>query len=344
MKTNWLQKGWWIIAIFLFDVCYYYFVRYLIERNEAGFVAIFRLDAILFLFSISLFSVYCISLSRKLLSRFFSRSIQRRYLLVMFSGMIFFIFVVFTVQYGLEMSAGQERPLSYYVNNVILMGFLHLIVGNAAAGVMYFRESNQLRAEIMDAAKRQSEMELHILRQQMNPHFLFNNLNTLSSLITLDQEAAIEFTQKLSALYRYSTKVSREEVVPVKDEVNFAIDYFRLTELRFGKVYQLKVEFELSGLNDHVVIPMSMQNLIENVVKHNAASEEHPLEIRMWLAGEQLFISNPKRLKGDDSSGLGTGLRNLQKQFSSVIGKPMEITNTQEVFTVGIPLTKAVKQ
>jgi len=177
------------------------------------------------------------------------------------------------------------------------------------------------------------------LKNQINPHFLFNSLNALSSLVHSDQDKATQFIQKLSEVYRYVLDHQYDEVVPAKIEVEFAKSYVYLNKIRFGK--NLQVNFNgINLLNREMTIPaLSLQMLVENCIKHNEISKDFPLTIDISSDDDYLVVKNnlnplesPKR----DSNGVG--LSNIINRYSYLSDHEVMIDQTENQFSVSIPL------
>ena len=177
------------------------------------------------------------------------------------------------------------------------------------------------------------------LKNQINPHFLFNSLNALSSLVHADQDKATQFIQKLSEVYRYVLDHQYDEVVPAKIEVEFAKSYVYLNKIRFGK--NLQVNFNgINSLNREMTIPaLSLQMLVENCIKHNEISKDFPLTIDISSDDDYLVVKNnlnplesPKR----DSNGVG--LSNIINRYSYLSDHEVMIDQTENQFSVSIPL------
>ncbi|MGB0176521.1 MAG: sensor histidine kinase, partial [Owenweeksia sp.] len=182
-----------------------------------------------------------------------------------------------------------------------------------AYGITFFFVSRSFLMEwkqaAVDAEKLRSERlagQYQVLKDQLNPHFLFNSLNVLSNVVYEDQDKAVDFIQQLSRFYRYVLDVQHEEVVSLEKELEFAHRYLYLQKLRFED--KLKVEVEaVAGKQDRIP-PLALQLCLENAIKHNEVSAEHPLYIRICRAGNKLCISNNIQRKTVDlpeSSGEG---------------------------------------
>ena len=330
----------WVIPVLIFDVYFYYFVQHLVERNSAGFSASLRFEPIIFLFLASVFSIYCVRIAFKVFKNYMVSNRKMKYGIIFLVSMLLFLIVIFCSQYVLELAMNNTKSIEYYLNNIFLIGFLHLIVGNAAAGILYFEESIELRNALEIKAKQEAETKLSLLKQQLSPHFLFNNLNTLSALITEDSVAAEEYTQRLSKLYRYATEYMNQEVVTLRQEIEFALDFFKLAEIRFGNIYKVELAVPENSRDNYFLVPMSMQTLLDNVMKHNAASIEQPLQINILLKDEELVVKNKLRPKLDKVSGIGVGLSNLKLQYETLTSRLINAVSVNDEFIVTIPLIK----
>lgn len=174
------------------------------------------------------------------------------------------------------------------------------------------------------------------LKQQLNPHFLFNNLNILDQLIEEDPQSASTFLQNFSELYRYALKNSAQELVGWQEELDFAKSYFELIKVKYGKAFQLKVSLENPKGK---LPPLTLQLLLENVVFHNFGTEENPVEIRIQI-GEQLTVTNSHIPFDKPRHTSGKGLANLREQYRILSNETIDIQNGNQVFSISIPLIK----
>ena len=174
------------------------------------------------------------------------------------------------------------------------------------------------------------------LQAQLNPHFLFNNLSVLKSMITFDPESAILFTQNFTDVYRYVLQSKDKTTVKLTDELAFIEAYTAIHKERMGKAFQVITEISEPSLKKEVP-PLALQLLIENAVKHNIAVKDTPLVIRIKSKGETLTVSNNVNLK-ESAYSEKTGLENLKKRYALLTGKPVEVRPGKENFEVEIPL------
>ncbi|MEQ8904188.1 histidine kinase [Ekhidna sp.] len=174
------------------------------------------------------------------------------------------------------------------------------------------------------------------LKNQVNPHFLFNSLNALSSLVYEDQAKAVEFIRKLSQVYRYVLESKDEEVIPLEDEMAFVENFVFLQKIRFGENLNVK----LSPSNGQFFVPpLAIQILVENAIKHNVVSEKDPLSIDIEFQDDRCVVRNnikEKRVK--DSTGIG--LNNLIGRYSYLTDHEVIVNNNSGIFEVQLPLLK----
>lgn len=195
-----------------------------------------------------------------------------------------------------------------------------------------FEQAEKLKVEML-AYKYES------LRNQINPHFLFNSLNVLSDLVYDDQALAVKFIRQLSDLFRYVLDSRDRELVQLKDELAFISSFTFLLKTRFED--KLQIEIDVQANPDDYIVPMTLQLLIENAVKHNEVSEAFPLRISVRKKEDCLEVENnyqPKKV-GEDSTG--TGLKNISQQFAFFSEKPIRIISSDERYLVRVPILKS---
>ncbi len=198
------------------------------------------------------------------------------------------------------------------------------------------REEDQLRLEKTHRAR--AEAELEALKQQLDPHFIFNSLNTLSQLIEEQSEQAGIFTEHLGDVYRYILASKDRALVPLKDEVHFVRSYLCLLQLRFGSAIDIRWP-DLEAQNT-LIPPMSLQILIENAVKHNQLSADRPLKIDCDIVESSIIVSHQRRPRRKTQPGTGTGLRNLSERFLLITQSSIRIEPDTDYFRVALPLVQ----
>jgi sensor histidine kinase YesM len=176
------------------------------------------------------------------------------------------------------------------------------------------------------------------LRDQINPHFLFNSLNVLSELVYEDQKLAVKFIRQLSDLYRYVLTVKNEDLVLLEREFEFAQNFSFLLMTRFEKGLEIKIDLE--PRNDEFIIPMALQLLIENAIKHNETSQESPLSVEVKRLGNTVVVKNNLNPKQQIEDSTKKGLENLKERYSYLSDEKLEILESKEEFEVHLPILK----
>ncbi|HQQ98861.1 MAG TPA: histidine kinase [Cyclobacteriaceae bacterium] len=183
--------------------------------------------------------------------------------------------------------------------------------------------------------KESAKAQYESLRNQVNPHFLFNSLNALTNLVYEDQDKAARFIKQLSEVYRYVLETRNQEVVTLQEELAFLESYLYLQRIRFGQ--KLQVEINLSGVRTHVA-PLAIQMLIENAIKHTVISEQEPLHIRVFCEDSWIVVSNnlnPKSVIPGESAGVG--LDNIRRRYAYLGQYRVLVEKKESEFVVRLP-------
>ena len=203
---------------------------------------------------------------------------------------------------------------------------------------IYFMNELKKSVEEKEMLKRESlKAQLDALRTQVNPHFLFNNLNTLSSVIPENPTLAIDFVQQLSKVYRHILEVEDEQSIPLKKELDVMRAYAFLLQTRFGENLDININVPEEKMQRKIV-PLSLQILMENAIKHNIVSSDKPLRIDVFAENGRLVISNNLQRKNQSSESTGIGLDNIRNRYKLISEKPVEVISNDQNFIVSIPL------
>ena len=195
--------------------------------------------------------------------------------------------------------------------------------------------SLQSKTQLLE--KEKAIVQYENLKQQLNPHFLFNSLTSLRSLIRINRESAADFLDKLSLNYRYILKNSDSEIVPLKDELEFARTYIELQKTRFDNGLQVFINVP-EEIQYKKIVPVTIQNLIENAIKHNIVDHESPLTINIFQNDDYLVVKNNLQLKQFVETSNKYGLSHLQSLYTYLGARPILIEQTIDSFSVKIPL------
>lgn len=175
------------------------------------------------------------------------------------------------------------------------------------------------------------------LKNQIDPHFLFNSLNVLSSLIEENPENAQRFTTSLSKVYRYVLEQKDKDLVPIEEELAFAKTYMNLLQMRFENSLTYEVLIENVD-SEAKVVPLSLQLLLENAVKHNIISEQKPLHIKIYIENDVLVIQNNFQKKAVLQDGQGVGIQNIVSRYDIITDRKVAIEQNENTFTVKLPM------
>ena len=194
------------------------------------------------------------------------------------------------------------------------------------------------RIEKEQEKRRFAQYQYNILKQQVNPHFLFNSLNILNGLIEEQKsEEASEYVRKLASLYRYMLQNENEHLVRLQEELAFINQYLDLLKVRFPQGFVVTQSIDESCLG-RFIVQCSLQVLIENAFKHNIVRTEQPLQITIATEGEYIVVRNNLQLKSSSDDSTKVGLKNISKQYLAAIGKDIEIIKSNNIFEVKLPL------
>ncbi|HEX7845553.1 MAG TPA: histidine kinase [Chitinophagaceae bacterium] len=199
-------------------------------------------------------------------------------------------------------------------------------------------ETEMIRNEQLERAR--AEAELEALKNQIDPHFIFNSLNTLSHLIEDKPARAKQFNDNLADVYRYILQNKARSLVLLREEIAFLKSYFLLLQIRFEKAVELKLEVDEAVLDQYLMPPISLQVLAENAIKHNEFSEALPLALSVELGNKELIIKNKVQHKSLRKPSSKIGLQNLNERYKLTTGKEIIIEEKDNEFRVQLPVLK----
>ncbi len=218
---------------------------------------------------------------------------------------------------------------------VMIQIFITIIITTIFISIGFYRfwresliEQGKLKSEAL-------ELQLQALKNQVNPHFLFNSLNTLTSLVETDQNQAVKYIKKLSDVYRYVLEYKDRDLIPVQTEIRCVESFVYLQKIRFGDSLSITID---AFSPQKVVIPLSVQMLIENSIKHNIISRDQPLDILIFEEDNYLVVRNNLQRKSSVTGSNLVGLNNLKSRYESMTNRPFYIEETEKYFTVKVPL------
>jgi LytS/YehU family sensor histidine kinase len=205
--------------------------------------------------------------------------------------------------------------------------------------IMDYMEEVQLKAEQLEKENLLSQFSA--LKSQVNPHFLFNSLSILSSLVRKDPDLSEQFIDRLSRAYRYILEQRDTDVVPLRTELEFLQSYTFLLQTRFCQKFEVTVVVDDETKNTSRIPPLTLQILVENAVKHNRMSEKEPLQIIVERDGDMLVVRNNFRPRGEEVNSTGVGLQNIINRYALLTDRPVWAGECEDEFVVRVPLLPA---
>lgn len=234
--------------------------------------------------------------------------------------------------------------LAYLEGNIIINIVTASIVGSIYENVYFFEQWHSSIKMNEELKNQQIRTQFEVLQNQMSPHFLFNSLNTLTTLIAEDQNIAISFTEKLSEVYRYILQNKEKELVTLQDELDFVKAYIFLLQMRYPE--NLSVDIKIDSVQkEKSIAPLTLQMLVENAIKHNVISKAHPLHINIYVEnGKSLVVKNNLQEKKSIGKSTKTGLHNIRSRYAYFGNHEIDVIVTADNFMVAVPLIEVIKE
>lgn len=246
--------------------------------------------------------------------------------------------LVGTIVDQLLFKQGQNHFMSEILINSNSAAIFCTVMIMAIYESVYYMNELRKSVEETEVLKRENlNAQLDALKTQVNPHFLFNNLNTLISLIPENPDHAVDFVQQLSKLYRHILEVKDEKSIPLKEELDVLRAYAFLLQTRFGDKLDISIRVPEEKLKQRIV-PLSLQILMENAIKHNIVSADKPLKIDVFTQNGSLVVNNNLQKKNQLIESTGIGLDNIRNRYKLISEKNLLVQENGSDFTVSIPL------
>ncbi|HAC16423.1 MAG TPA: hypothetical protein DCE78_10840 [Bacteroidetes bacterium] len=230
-----------------------------------------------------------------------------------------------------------EDLIRVYVFNMIVVAACNIVLMTIFEAWIFFYQQSEAEKRNNELVRELSEIRFEVLKNQMNPHFMFNSLNVLSSLIEEDVEKSQRFIEEFSNIYRYVLETIEKHVVTLERELEFAHSYMYLQQIRHGDELTWSVEIP-SDLLRRYLPPLSLQLVLENAIKHNKIEKGIPFNIMLSVESERLIIMNPLRPKISFNKSTGVGQTNLKKRYAMISKIEPEFKLEKDHFVVSLPL------
>lgn len=233
-----------------------------------------------------------------------------------------------TVERNFNLTSLSSSNIKYVIDVFVYGGFF--------LAHYYFQKYQEDKAKLTKLEKAQMQSQLAQLKAQLDPHFLFNNLNVLDQLIEEDQSQASAFLHDFSDIYRYVLKSSDQQLVRLEDELAFAKRYFRLMKQKYGDAYRFKVT---GAITDNALLPaLSLQLLLENSFEHNLGTAQSPVDIELQIKEKSIRLTNTLKPKKNPKTEGGRALQNLRLQFELLGKANLSIKKSERNFEVELPI------
>ncbi len=271
-----------------------------------------------------------------LLEKFFPipKKIRLRLLVHILVGIGLLVLMFVFAKSHMVYEPGIPKP-NFYLG--LAIGLVFVSMFSSSLLIMRFTEKWIFSQKEMDRLKQDKlKMDYNSLQDQLNPHFLFNNLSALKSLIIYDQDRAVNFTENFTDVYRYVLQSKDKMVIRIAEELEFIEAYIKLHKVRLGNGLVTNIEIR-NSFNDFEIAPLTLQLLIENAIKHNITSKDKPLNINVFVKANYLVVENNNQKK-ETSYSTNTGLSNLKKRYKMLTEREIIIFEDNDTFRVNIPL------
>lgn len=270
-------------------------------------------------------------------------NLRQRYLVLV--PLVLVAFLILKLLLDLTIDPWLHQYLTPGINpdNIIeaVGSFVFLIlVMSIYEGAYLFAELKKSKTAQQVLIKENISSQLEGLKNQINPHFLFNSLNTLASIIPDDQERGVRFVTKLSKVYRYILDIKDQKLISVREELDYLDSYTFLLKERFGENIHIYINVEDSDF-DKLIIPLSLQITFENAIKHNIITSKKPLYIEVYMEDENLVVKNNLQKKSTVGNSTKMGLQNIKNRYKFFTDKEVGVISTVNHFIVTLPLLSA---
>lgn len=241
------------------------------------------------------------------------------------------------VEKTLQVSIDTVFYKTRWFQSLVVLLIISMLTGFYLYRMNHREKIYQLQGKAQTLEKEKAVVQYENLKQQLNPHFLFNSLTSLKSLIRINKNDAVHFLDNISLTYRYILKSSDSELVSLQNEIDFIQVYIDLQKTRFGDGLRVQTRIDEESL-DKKIVPVTLQNLLENAIKHNLVDRERPLTIEIFTENSHITVRNNLQRKEFVETSNQYGLKSLQTLYRYLDKRPVQVEEDENYFTVKIPL------
>lgn len=238
---------------------------------------------------------------------------------------------------------------SFYIRLIVCMLVASVNIVQCCCEII--QQKNKEKIKLIEELKSEQETatraQLNALKLQLDPHFMFNSLGTLSGIIIENPQKALDFTSRLSRIYKYIVAHINDDSIPLRDGMNFIQDYCQHIEMRYKDNFVFDFATDICHDDEEKILPLSLQLLVENAVKHNQHSVKHPLHIRIYRDGDFVCVSNElipyTEIGKSRADSTGIGIKNLFDRYKLLTDKIPIVLQSDTTYTVQIPIVREIR-
>jgi two-component system LytT family sensor kinase len=270
-----------------------------------------------------------------------------RIIIQFLASLIYTVFLLYVLMFTIHvLKSGKYELVNPKMGQVLIPAIFVTIAAIAMdIGYQFFKAWRQSLIEVEKYKTESANAQLQNLKNQLNPHFLFNNLSVLTSLVYKNQDKAVDFINELSKVYRYVLDNKSTELVSLQEELAFLEHYIYLLKIRFGDNIEFLIKIDNNNnrtsrqtREGEYLPPMCLQMLVENTIQHNEASQANPLKVLIYTEDNHLIVENAIQLRSDKTESSQTGLENIKSRYAFFTEEKIKIIHAEKMFKVILPL------
>ena len=296
-----------------------------------------------FVFVVATFNIlgYCTLRISSWMNRLYSNNLRWKwkFIAVYIGVMLLFLLLNYGLLVAAKLMGRAENPFTFQIGGIrilLVVWLVELVILGLLLANRSIKNALRLQQKAAQLQKENNAARYTALQNQLNPHFLFNSLNTLIAEIEYNPSNAVRFTRNLSDVYRYVLQSQDKTLITLGEELEFIQSYLFLHEVRLGNCIACNITIPTEAM-EYQLPPLTLQLLVENVIKHNSINSNKPMDITIQIVDHFLVVSNPIHAKKSDTTS-GVGLQNLSNRCKLMIGTDIIINNENHIFTVKVPL------
>lgn len=330
------SNRYFLLFIFLFSYAYSIQVRYFVRHQINWYLFTPEAAIVDFLSACLLFFVM-----KKLFDQWFkeqSFTLVRLLQIFALSATVYVLIInAFSLILALSFNTFERNfNQTTFISDNLQHALTVMIYGGFFCAYYFYKRDNKTQRNLAAQQKIFLEGRILHLKNQLNPHFLFNNLNTLDHLIDEDPVQASDFLHEFSEIYRYVMDASEKKLVPLTAEIQFSERYAKMMQFKYGEAYTLTIH--KPELVEGYVVPLALQLLIENAYQHNVGTLQTPVNILVTIGETISVINNLTNTSSKSKGSSGIGLKNLTEQYRLIFNKTVVVEKKQDSFSVSLPI------